>query len=78
MFDLSKLNISRAGFIIGDTGGTNAFTGGANNPNLANVNYTNSAATGGAYINYLSPTLRMVWDAHAGKWNVLTDNLTPI
>ena len=63
---------------IGDIGGTNAFAGGLKNPNRANVNYTNEAATGGAYINYKSPTLRIVWDAQTGKWNVLTSNLSTI
>tara|TARA_Y100000592_G_scaffold100878_1_gene183466 strand:- start:260 stop:3328 length:3069 start_codon:yes stop_codon:yes gene_type:complete len=63
-----------SGFIIGDIGGTNAFTGGENNPNAANVNYTDVIAGGGVYLNYKSPTLRMVWDSASGKWNVVTYN----
>ena len=59
---------------IGDIGGTGAFTGGLNVPNAPNVNYTNAGLLGGAYINYLSPTLRMVWDGHSGMWNVLSRN----
>tara|TARA_Y100000592_G_scaffold45587_1_gene72360 strand:- start:260 stop:2635 length:2376 start_codon:yes stop_codon:yes gene_type:complete len=67
-----------AGFIIGDIGGSNAFTGGANNPNHANVNYTDALSGGGVYLNYKSPTLRMVWDNSSGKWNVVTYNAVTI
>jgi hypothetical protein len=62
-----------AGTII-DSGGSNAFTGGANSPNRANVNYSDAVAGGGVYINYKSPSLRMVWDNSKGMWNVITYN----
>jgi hypothetical protein len=64
--------------VIGDIGGTNAFAAGANQPNALNVNYTNVGITGGAFINYKSPALRMVWDAAAVQWNVITDNGTSL
>ena len=67
-----------AGTIV-DTGGTNAFTGGANNPNAANVNYADSNESEAmTYLNWKSPTLKMMWDAEAGKWNVITKNDTTI
>ena len=62
-----------AGTII-DSGGSNAFTGGANSPNRANVNYSDAVAGGGVYLNYKSPSLRIVWDNSKGMWNVITYN----
>ena len=64
--------------VIGSISGVNAFAGGLNTPNLANINYTNESITGGAFINYKSPALRMVWDSVIGKWNVISSNGTSL